>query len=192
MNFLEGLSRVTGTEVRDGETSLIASELRGEPKFINSGVGLGKELDPETLDFDAVGEGFEGFFRQGPRIAPTLLTMPPGCLQQGPHCHPGGEFSYVVRGEYFDADMEGAVIETYPAGSVVFYAKGSSHRPLSSDGAKILYIPFDGLVFGRSVEELSRKMIKIGTAEEAVEYALRWMEPNPGRRKALEQTLIVS
>jgi len=190
MKFLDGFSRITGTERRDGETCLIASELGGEPVFINSGLGLGRELDDDKLDFDAVGEGFEEFFGQGPRLKPTLLTMPAGCVDQGPHCHPGGEFSYVVRGEYFDADMGGGVIETYPAGSVVFYARGSSHRPLSSDGAKILYIPFDGILFGRNAEDLARKMVKVGTAAEAVEYALQWMVPDRGHRRVLSQSLV--
>ena len=190
MTFLESLHRVTGTETSDGSTALIAGEPKSEPKFINSGVGLGKELKDDELDFDTVGEGFSDFFQQGPRINPTLLNMPPDCLTQGPHCHPGGEFSYVVGGEYFDADMDGGVIESYPAGSLVFYSRGSSHRPLSREGARILYIPFDGIVFGKDPEDLARKMVKVGTPAEAIEYALRWMVPDDARRRELEQTLI--
>ena len=161
MTFLDGFSQITGTD-----------------KFVNSGVGLSRELDPSKIDFDGIGEDFQDFFRQGPRIVPTMLAMPSNCLEQGPHCHPGGEFSYVVEGEYCDADMDGGVIETYPAGRVVFYSKGSTHRPLSSDGAKILYIPFGGIVFGKDPEDLARKMVKVGTAAEAVEYALQWMVPD--------------
>ena len=173
MTFLDGLSQITGSD-----------------KFVNSGVGLSRELDPSKIDFDGIGEDFQDFFRQGPRIVPTMLAMPSNCLEQGPHCHPGGEFSYVVEGEYFDADMDGGVIETYPAGRVVFYSKGSTHRPLSSDGAKILYIPFDGIVFGKDPEDLARKMVKVGTAAEAVEYALQWMVPDPGKRRELQDALM--
>jgi hypothetical protein len=91
----------------------------------------------------------------------------------------------VVDGEYFDADMDGRVIESYPAGRVVFYSKGSTHRPLSKDGARILYIPFDGIVFGKDPEDLARKMVKVGTATEAFEYALRWMVPDTDKRREL-------
>ncbi len=173
MSFLDSFSQVTRTE-----------------KFVNSGVGLARELDPSKLDFDAITDGFENFFHQGPRIMPTMLAMPSNCLDQGPHCHPGGEFSYVVDGEYFDADMEGGVIETYPAGRVVFYSKGSTHRPLSSEGAKILYIPFDGIVFGKDPEDLARKMVKVGTTFEALEYALQWMVSDATRRRELLDSVL--
>ena len=176
ITFLDGFSQITGTD-----------------SFVNSGVGLRRELDPSKLDFEGIGEDFQDFFRQGPRIIPTMLAMPSNCLDQGPHCHPGGEFSYVVEGEYFDADMDGGVIETYPAGRVIFYRQGSTHRPLSSDGATILYIPFDGIVFGKDPEDLARKMVKVGTAAEAVEYALEWMVPDASaRRKLLDSVLDTS
>ena len=173
MNFIEGFSKITRTDT-----------------FVNSGVGLEQELDPSQLDFAVIGDSFQDFFRQGARIRPTLLSMPKGCLQQGPHCHPGGEFSYVVEGEYFDGDMEGGVIHTYPAGSVVFYSQGSTHRPLSNEGATILYIPFDGILFGKDAEDLARKMVNVGTAEEAVEYALQWMVPDSGMRQELQNTIL--
>jgi len=172
MSFIDGLTQITGAE-----------------NFVNSGVGLARELDPSKIDFDTFGENSQDFFRQGPRIMPTMLAMPPNCLVQGPHCHPGGEFSYVVEGEYFDADMDGAVIESYPAGRVVFYSQGSTHRPLSTDGAKILYIPFDGILFGKDPEDLARKMVKVGTAAEALEYALQWMVPDAGRRREIQDAL---
>ena len=108
MPFLDGFSQITGTD-----------------NFINSGVGLSRDLDPSKIDFDGIGEGFQDFFRQGPRIMPTMLAMPSDCLEQGPHCHPGGEFSYVVDGEYFDADMDGGVIESYPAGRVPIRSSSS-------------------------------------------------------------------
>ncbi len=175
MNFLEGFSKITRTDA-----------------FVNSGVGLEQELDPSKIDFAVIRDNFRDFFRQGARISPTLLTMPKGCVQQGPHCHPGGEFSYVVEGEYFDGDMEGGVIHTYPAGSVVFYSQGSTHRPLSKEGARILYIPFDGIIFGKDPEDLAQKMVKAGTAEEAVEYALQWMVPDAGKRQEVRKTILDS
>ena len=168
MAFIDNLTQVTRTE-----------------NFINSGVGLARDLDASKIDFDTLGDDFQDFFRQGPRIMPTMLNMPAKCLEQGPHCHPGGEFSYVVDGEYFDADMDGGVIESYPAGRVVFYSKGSTHRPLSSDGAKILYIPFDGILFGKNPEDLTRKMVKVGTAAEALEYALQWMVSDADKRREI-------
>ena len=80
-------------------------------------------------------------------------------------------------------------IESYPAGRVVFYSQGSTHRPLSTDGAKILYIPFDGILFGKDPEDLARKMVKVGTAAEALEYALHWMVPDAGRRREIQDAL---
>ena len=173
MSFLESLTQVTGSE-----------------HFVNSGVGLSRVLDASKIDFDTAGEGFSEFFRQGPRILPTMLNLPANCLEQGPHCHPGGEFSYVVEGEYFDADMDGGVIESYPAGRVIFYSRGSTHRPLSKEGAKILYIPFDGIVFGKDPEDLARKMVKVGTSAEALEYALSWMIPDNARRREIQEALV--
>ncbi len=175
MNFIEGFSKITRTDT-----------------FVNSGVGLQRELDPSKIDFEAIGDGFEDFFHQGARLSPILLSMPENCLQQGPHCHPGGEFSYVVDGEYFDGDMEGGVIQAYPAGSVVFYSRGSTHRPLSKDGARILYIPFDGIVFGKDPEDLARKMVKVAAAEEAVDYALQGMVPDAGKRRELRKAILES
>ncbi len=175
MTFLEGFSKITRTDT-----------------FVNSGVGLDQELDASKIDYAVIGDSFQDFFRQGARISPTLLSMPKDCLRQGPHCHPGGEFSYVVDGEYFDGDMEGGVIHTYPAGSVVFYSQGSTHRPLSKEGATILYIPFDGILFGKDPEDLARKMVKVGTAEDAVEYALQWMVSDSGKRQELRKTILDS
>ena len=175
MTFLDGFSKITRTDT-----------------FVNSGVGLDQELDASKIDYAVIGDSFQDFFRQGARISPTLLSMPKDCLQQGPHCHPGGEFSYVVDGEYFDGDMDGGVIHTYPAGSVVFYSQGSTHRPLSKEGATILYIPFDGILFGKDPEDLARKMVKVGTAEDAVEYALQWMVSDSGKRQELRKTILDS
>ena len=191
MGFVEKLTDLTGSELVDGELSLIDRTLAGVPKFINSGVGLRKLLDRTRLSFEtAFDPGEENdFFRQGRRFNPTHLVMPPNCLDQGPHFHPGGEFSYVVSGEYFDADLEGNVLRVYPAGTTIFYAKGSSHRPLSREGAEILYIPFDGIVFGADPRDLARRMVKLGTAQEAIEYALLWMLPDPERRNTLLDTL---
>ena len=73
--------------------------------------------------------------------------------------------------------MPGNVIRRYERGDLVFYNKGSTHRPGSIDGAEIFYIPFDGIIFGKDHEDLARKMIKIGTTPEALEYALMWMVP---------------
>ncbi|RME56989.1 MAG: cupin domain-containing protein [Deltaproteobacteria bacterium] len=191
MGFLERLTDVTGSEIIDGEVVPIDRTIDGTPKFINSGVGLRSVLDRTRLSFETAFDAGErtDFFRQGDRLNPTHLVMPPNCLSQGPHFHPGGEFSYVVSGEYFDADMEGNVLRVYPAGTTVFYARGSSHRPLSQEGAEILYIPFDGIVFGKDPEDLLRRMVRLATPEEAIEYALLWMVPDPKRRQALLDTL---
>ena len=48
MPFLEGFSKTTGTE-----------------RFVNSGVGLSRELDRTKLDFDSVGDGFQDFISNG-------------------------------------------------------------------------------------------------------------------------------
>ena len=71
--------------------------------------------------------------------------------------------------------MGRTALQNYSAGDTIFYNKGSTHRPLSSTGATVLYIPFDGIVFGKDAEDLARKMVKMGTTQEALEYALSWM-----------------
>ena len=103
-----------------------------------------------------------------------------------------GADARALEGEYFDGDMEGGVIHAYPAGSIVFYSQGSTHRPLSKEGARILYIPFDGIIFGKDPEDLARKMVKVGTGEEAVEYALQWMVPDAGERQELADVVLRS
>ena len=186
MGFIHTLAKVTGTQRRDAHVELInGATAAGEYRFFNSGVGLRQELDKAKLVFEAAGEGVGDFFKQGPKFNPTHLNLPANCLSQGPHGHPGGEFSYVIDGGYFDADMEGRVIREYPTGSVVFYAQWSTHRPLSRDGADILYLPFDGIVFGKDAADLAKKMFKIGTKEEALEYALMWMIPDAAERQRL-------
>lgn len=46
-----------------------------------------------------------------------------------------------------------------------------------------LYLPFDGIVFGKDAADLARKMVKIGTAEEVLEYALMLMIPDHAERQ---------
>ncbi len=111
-------------------------------------------------------------------------------MDQGPHGHPGGEWAYVERGEYFDADMRGNPIKVYTQGSIVVYGQGSTHRPLSKDGARIFYIPFDGIVFGKDALDLAKKMKKMGTAAEAVEFALLWMVPDAKERQTVLDELV--
>ena len=168
MGFIENLEAKTGTE-----------------RYFNSGIGLRRPLDTTTLGFDAAGEGVAEWFSLGKKFMPTHLNMPANCFTQGPHCHPGGEFAYVVEGEYFDADMNGSPIRVYPAGTTVFYNQFSTHRPLSQTGANIIYIAFDGIVFGRNPEDLAGRMQKLGTPEEALEYALTWMIPKKEERQKL-------
>ena len=77
-------------------------------------------------------------------------------------------------------------------GSIVFYTRGSTHRPLSETGAEIFYIPFDGIVFGKGAEDLARKMQKVGTSAEALEYTLHWMVEDQNERKRLMDELLPS
>jgi hypothetical protein len=160
-------------------------------KYVNSGIWRARELDKSKLDFETLFDKDEDpstFFQQGRRFAPTLLNMPANCLEMSPHFHPGGEFAYVAEGSYFDADMNGGVIAEYPQGSTVLYRKGSSHRPLSGEGAKLLYIAFDGVVFGKNPLDLIAKMDRIKTPGEAIEYAAMWMIPDREERaKALSR-----
>ena len=194
MGFVENLGLVTGTEMIDGEVRLVlprgAEGGIGLCKYVNSGIGLYRELSREKLDYQMAGEGVSEFLKQGRKFDVRKLNMPANCLDQGPHCHPGGEFAYVNEGEYYDADMAGFPLRTYPRHSFVFYNKGSTHRPLSDEGSEILYMPFDGIVFGKDAEELARKMVKIGTPEEALEYALMWMVPDKNYRQQLMDSLL--
>jgi len=186
----------TGTEIVGGQVRLINPEEENleHLRYLNSGRWMGSIADTSKLAFDSILEARENpedFLKQGRRFNPTWLNMPANCLSMGPHCHPGGEFAYVVTGQYFDADMSGNRIRTYGEGSIVFYTKGSTHRPLSEVGAEIFYIPFDGIVFGKDPNELARKMQKVGTSVEALEYALHWMVPDKAERQRLMDELAV-
>ena len=187
MKFIEDLSYCTGM-TKEGylHCSLDSQGSKEIFRYLNSGIGLSGQLKKTQLAFEQAGEGADSFFQMGKRFNPTKLNMPPNCLDQGPHCHPGGEWAYVVDGEYFDANMEGRLLQHYCKGNTIFYNKGSTHRPLSITGAALLYIPFDGIVFGKDAEDLARKMMKIGTAQEALEYALSWMTKD----KKEQQTLL--
>jgi len=126
-----------------------------------------------------------------PSLLQTLAWLPLPhdllrlCHQQQQHCHPGGELACVEAGEYFDADMQGNVLRTYPEGSIVFYKMGSTHRPLSLTGARLFYIPFDGIIFGKGAEDLMQKMVDKGVREEALQYALFWMFPDEAERQRI-------
>ncbi len=154
----------------------------GRGNYVNSGVVKTRDLDLEKLDFQVIGEGFDGFMGVSPKVSATWLNMPKDCFNLGPHTHPGGEISYVSEGEYFDAAMDGSVIQCYPAGSVVFYNKWSTHRPLSNEGAKIFYFTFDGIIIPNrgimapdSSLKIARKMAELKTPEDAVDYGLRFL-----------------
>lgn len=62
-----------------------------------------------------------------------LLKFEPGA-QYHPHRHPGGEEYYVLEGELDD------VGKTWPAGSYVWHAPGSIHKPRSKTGCTVLVI----------------------------------------------------
>src|SRR3989338_8521499 len=97
MGFVDSLQQKTGTE-----------------NYVNSGIGQKKQLDRTKLDYNQTGAGFDEFFRLGPKIASYNLFMPQNCLNMGPHMHHGGELAFVIDGEYFDADMRGEILRTYP------------------------------------------------------------------------------
>ncbi|MEK6846697.1 MAG: cupin domain-containing protein [Nanoarchaeota archaeon] len=169
MDLLDGLNRlqyITGTD-----------------DFFNSGVLITAGMAADRLDFRDVGKGFSKHVEPGERINPTLLHMPSGSLSLPPHCHPGGEIAYVISGEYFDADMTGRPIRTYPVGSVVIYSAFSTHRPLSRDGARIFYVPLDGILFpsrspevqASDPEMLLGKMEAARAPEPALSYARGWL-----------------
>ncbi len=169
-------------EKNSGTPALIDSDRIAPVYFFNSGSKIIPE--PKT-GHDIVDFGPQSHlaFLQGSRINPTLLTMPPLALTLPPHCHPGGEIAYVIEGEYFDANLKGSPIRSYPAGSLVAYGLFSTHRPLSRTGAKIFYIPFNGIVFPSRSQELStddphnlvRKMKDLGAPLPALDYAREWM-----------------
>ena len=193
MRFLEKLVDITGTQQSAQGIVLIEHGVTGTAKYINSGLWNHGELEKGKLDYrELFGKVDQpiNFFRQGPRINLDVLNMPANCLDQGPHCHPGGEFAYIKSGEYWDADMNGRPIRIYDEGSIVCYAQGSSHRPLSEVGAEIFYLQFDGIVFGKDALDLAKKMKKIGTQEEALEFALLWMIPDKQERQKVLDELV--
>jgi len=78
-------------------------------------------------------------------------------------------------------------LQAYPKGSTIFYQTGSTHRPLSRDGAEIFYVAFDGITFGKDAEDLMRKIKKAGTPEDATEYALQWMFSPDERKRIMDE-----
>ena len=159
------------------------TEVTGTPQFFNSGIILTQSLARDRLDFVDFGKGFNELVKPGQRMNPTLLNMPSGSLSLPPHCHPGGEIAYLIDGEYFDADMSGKPIKSYTPGSIVVYGAFSTHRPLSKTGARIFYVPLDGILFpGKSPDlqaddmiNLLRKMESAGAPPQALDYARSWM-----------------
>lgn len=180
--LLERLEKITGLEKNSGVPLLIDSDKLMPVYFFNSG---SKIMPVQKTGFDIIDLGPQSHlaFSQGSRINPTILTMSRDALHLPPHCHPGGEIAYVVQGEYFDANLNGLPIQTYDSGSLVVYGLFSTHRPLSRTGAKIFYIPFNGIVFPSKSQELSaddpynlvRKMKDLGAPLPALEYAREWM-----------------
>jgi len=160
-------------------------KVTGTDDFFNSGVLDCSKLSRDRMDFLDLGKVFGELVRPGRRLNPTLLNMPRDSLSLPPHCHPGGEIAYVVEGEYFDSDMKGNLIRNYGPGSIVVYGIYSTHRPLSKIGARIFYVPFDGIIFpGKSSElqaedaiSLLTKMQAFGSPApgEAIDYARSWM-----------------
>ncbi len=193
MSFLENLEDVTGTEEQDGIVTLIGREIPEKPRFLNSGRMRLARLDENEFGyqplFDLRSDNPNHLFRPDEKFNPALLRMPRNYINQKPHCHKGGEFAYVIDGEYFDADMEGSPLVVYPSGSIVFYPRFSTHRPESREGALLFYIPFDGITFGENPEDLARKMVRLGTTEEALEFALMWMVPSEVERQRIMDSL---
>ena len=183
MALTDKLRDMTGTEIIGTKLRLIDTKLTGEVNFFNSGVLPTSSLARDRIDFVEIGKGFNELVKPCQRINPTLLNMPSGSLLLPPHCHPGGEIAYVAEGEYFDASILGTPMHTYPAGSIVFYGAFSTHRPLSRTGARIFYVPLDGIIFPGSSSELQTddpqklidKMGKLSAPGPAIGYARMWM-----------------
>jgi hypothetical protein len=158
-------------------------QLTGSNQFFNSGVLDTSALSRDRLDFIDMGRDFPDIVKSGERINPTMLNMPPNSFNLPPHCHPSGEIAYVADGEYFDALIDGRRNFTYTKGSVIIYGAFSTHRPLSEVGARIFYIPLDGIIFpGKNQEmqaedtvSLLSKMQNAGAPPLALDYARSWM-----------------
>ena len=157
----------------------------GNPTFLNSGVLVTSHLPEDSFSYFDFGKSFTQFVKPVSRINPPFLNMPSDTLALPPHCHPGGEIAFVANGEYFDADISGKPIHNYSSGSIVVYGSFSTHRPLSKTGAKIFYVPLDGILFpGRLAElqaddpvKLLEKMESSGAPKPALDYARSWMLP---------------
>ena len=69
-----------------------------------------------------------------PHARGWLIDFGPGTTWPAVDHHPTEERYYVLEGEVIDGD------ETYPAGTYVTFAPGSSHRPHTTTGARMLGI----------------------------------------------------
>ncbi|MBS3145129.1 hypothetical protein J4208_06115 [Candidatus Woesearchaeota archaeon] len=193
--FPQTLTEITGLEKKDGLLCLLYPKFSGKIHFLNSGVGLTEDFPvqqfrqpPKTL-YQSVGLFATNYFRQGPKLNIARACLAPEDPEP-PHFHPGGEIAKVLVGEYFDADLDGNPFRFYQQGSTVFYSKGSTHRPLTRDGALVEYITFDGLVEGKNAEDLLRLMQATPkTSDEALAYALLWMVPDEEERTRLRTQL---
>ena|SRR3989344_4886124 len=193
--FPQTLTNITGLEERDGLSYLLHTGVNnGKLLFLNSGVWLPESFPLQSLiesktAYQTIGTFATNYFRQGSRLTFTTAYLGPADPEP-PHFHPGGEIAFVRAGEYFDADMDGTCLRTYTEGSKIFYPKGSTHRPLTRDGAYVEFLTFDGIVSGKDAQELLTKMKHVPRTDElALEFALLWMVPDEEERIRLRTQL---
>lgn len=173
MGFIDDLEMKTGTD-----------------KFINSGVIRRKEMSFEGGKVLLGTHGFREFSRSGDKGYDALLTLNPH-YDQPPHLHPGGELAVVLKGMYFDGNMEGEEIEEYGEGATIWYNQFSTHRPLTgSESAHIYYVSFAGIIMKDSPRELIKKAKEIKAPEDALDHMLEWMITNPKERRLLMEEIL--
>ena len=157
----------------------------GTRDYINSGVIERKELVFPGARVRMGPIGFREFAAFGDKGYDALLKLDP-FYDNKPHLHPGGELGVVLRGMYFDADMEGNPIFEYPEGTIVWYNKFSTHRPLTGkEGAHIYYVTFSGFVEKPVPYELVIKAKQLKAPEGAIDYMLHWMIKDPEERQRI-------
>ncbi|MCL1634218.1 cupin domain-containing protein [Luteimonas sp. SX5] len=89
----------------------------------------------QTADVPRIEVG-DGCYRRDlpsvPGVRAWIVEMAPG--SQWPHVdeHPDGEDVYVIAGEMIEGDRR------FPAGSYLHFAAGSSHRPRTETGVRLI------------------------------------------------------
>ena len=174
-----------GFATEDLKQYMVAGTTTGTDRYVNSGVLPTKQFDFPGGNVVVGGKGVHEILLARPGVQISQLILEADSVHAPYHTHLAAEVAVVNDGAYHDADLEGNVVQLYPTGTVVGYAPWSTHRPHSTDGAKITYVAFGGLIEAKDVEPHLRKILEMGCPVNAFEWAMLSLVPDRAERHSL-------